>query len=124
MLNTTRGIATCAVPTDDARLTCTVPQFRLISGLGESTIWALIAEGKLQAISVGGRRLIVLDSYRRLIREQLAAGPGDCRRNDRVPALGSGKRLNRNTNPIDPKTGKRRCGGPRKSDPAPDAAAK
>jgi hypothetical protein len=76
---------------DDIRITCTVPQFRQVSGLGESTTWELISQGKLQTIAVGRRRLIILDSYRRLIREQLAAGPGDCRRNPNVPALGSGR---------------------------------
>jgi len=35
--------------------------------------YVLLDEGKLKAVKVGKRRLIVLDSWRRLVEEQLAA---------------------------------------------------
>jgi predicted DNA-binding transcriptional regulator AlpA len=68
-----------------------VPEFSRISGLGQSTIWAMIRDGRLESIAIGRRRLVLVDSYRQLIKAQRA--PQDARRNHAVPALGSsGKR--------------------------------
>jgi hypothetical protein len=92
-----------------------VKKFSQISGLSESTIWAMIHDGRLETIAVGRRRLILLDSYRQLIEQQRAAPPQDCRRNTAVPPL-RGKRDELVSSSVsDPKTpGNRKRGGPRK----------
>jgi hypothetical protein len=74
---------------DDRIITAPVNDFSRISGLGVSTVWKLIAEEELETISVGKRRLVVLDSYRRFVERKLAEAPQDARRNNCVPAAGS-----------------------------------
>lgn len=60
----------------DQRMTATIPEFCQLSGLGESTVYKMIKEGRLDSFLVcKQRRLIVLDSYRRLIAEGVAADP-------------------------------------------------
>jgi hypothetical protein len=56
----------------DSRITASPAEFRNISGLGTTTIYAMIDDGRLQSIKLGKRRLIVLDSYRKLIADSLA----------------------------------------------------
>ena len=60
----------------------TVPVARMaqMSGLSEWTIWGMIARGELESVAVGRRRLVVVDSYRRLIDERRKAPPRDARR--------------------------------------------
>src|SRR5438105_6792918 len=65
-----------------------VKEFSRISGLGESTVWAMIHDGRLETIAIGRRRLVLIDSYRRLIKQQRAEAPKDARRNGTVPPLG------------------------------------
>jgi len=77
--------------------------FPEISGLSTSTTWVLIRAGRLKTVDSGRRKMIIVDSYRALIRELKALPLQDARRNNTVPALGSG----------------RRRGRPRKSDRAP-----
>jgi excisionase family DNA binding protein len=48
-------------------LTVTVETARKISGLGNTTIWALIKNGTLESVSVGRRRLILFPSLERLL---------------------------------------------------------
>ena len=48
-------------------ITVTIPTARNISGLGNTTIWALIKAGKLETVSVGRRRLIIFRSLERLL---------------------------------------------------------
>jgi excisionase family DNA binding protein len=55
------------------RITAPVNEFAQLSGLGVSTVWAMIKDKRLEAIAIGRRRLIVIDSYRRLIEGQRAA---------------------------------------------------
>ena len=69
-----------------------VKEFSRISGLGESTVWAMIHDRRLETIAIGRRRLVLIESYRRLIEQQRAAAPQDARRNGAVPALGSKRR--------------------------------
>jgi hypothetical protein len=45
-----------------------------MSGLGRSKVYELLDAGDLDSIKVGKRRLIVLDSYHKLIERQRAAG--------------------------------------------------
>jgi hypothetical protein len=75
-------------------ISLSIKDFCRISGMGESTAWAMIHRGALETIAIGRRRLILINSYRKLIEEQRAAPPKDARRNGTVPALGStpGKR--------------------------------
>jgi hypothetical protein len=55
------------------RITATIPEFRRLSGIGRSRIYELLDAGELESIYVGARRLILVDSYRRLIERQRAA---------------------------------------------------
>jgi hypothetical protein len=54
-------------------ITATIPEFRRLSGIGRSRIYELLDAGELESIYVGSRRLILIDSYRRLIERQRAA---------------------------------------------------
>jgi hypothetical protein len=54
----------------DRIITAPVGEFCRISGIGRTRVYELIAAGDLDSITVGKRRLIVLDSYRRLIERQ------------------------------------------------------
>jgi excisionase family DNA binding protein len=54
-------------------ITATLGDFSRLTGLGRSTIYALLNERRLDSIKVGKRRLIVLDSYRRLVEAQRGA---------------------------------------------------
>lgn len=51
------------------RLSYTIEGARVVIGIGRSSIYKLIAEGKLTKITVAGRTLIKADSVRRLIDE-------------------------------------------------------
>jgi excisionase family DNA binding protein len=73
-------------------ISASVKEFARISGLGESTVWAMIHDGRLESIAIGRRRLVLIESYRRLIEQQRAAPPRDARRNSAVPPLGSTRR--------------------------------
>lgn len=55
-------------------ITAPVKEFCALSGLGRTRVYELIGSGELESITIGKRRLIVLDSYRRLIDLQRAAG--------------------------------------------------
>jgi hypothetical protein len=52
---------------DSGTITATIKRFSEISGIGRSKIYELLADHSLESIYVGGRRLILIDSYRRLI---------------------------------------------------------
>src|SRR5215471_12267590 len=81
-----------AVEIPSYTISASVKDFARISGLGESTVWAMIHDGRLESIAIGRRRLVLIDSYRRLIEQQRAAPPRDARRNSAVPPLGSTRR--------------------------------
>ncbi len=38
-----------------------------MTGLGESTVWALLADGRLQGTSIGRRRLVLVSSIETLL---------------------------------------------------------
>jgi excisionase family DNA binding protein len=44
-----------------------IPVARRISGLGNTTVWKLIAEQKLATVKVGRRRLITYESLEKLL---------------------------------------------------------
>lgn len=60
---------------DHHHITATVSEFCQISGIGRSLVYEMLADGRLDSILIGKRRLIVLDSYRRLVERQRAATP-------------------------------------------------
>jgi excisionase family DNA binding protein len=57
----------------DSIISATVNEFSRISGIGRSRIYELIAAGELDSIKIGKRRLVLVNSYRRLIEAQRAA---------------------------------------------------
>jgi hypothetical protein len=63
---------TLDIDTSD-RITATIPEFRRLSGISRSRIYELLDAGELESVHLGTRRLIVIDSYRRLlVRLQMA----------------------------------------------------
>ena len=73
------------------QITAPIREFARLAGIGESTAWEMVRVGTVRTISIGKRRLVVLDSYRQYIEAQLAQPPKDARRNSIVPPLGSTK---------------------------------
>ena len=55
------------------RITATIPEFRRISGIGRSRIYELLDAGDLESVHLGTRRLILIDSYSRLLARLQAA---------------------------------------------------
>jgi hypothetical protein len=55
-------------------ITATIPEFRRLSGISRSRIYELLDAGEIESIHIGTRRLILMDSYKRLIERQRAAG--------------------------------------------------
>src|SRR5215470_10032682 len=76
---------TMEIPSDV--ISASVREFARISGLGESTILAMIGDGRLGSVAIGRRRLVLIESYRRLIAQQRAATPRDAPRNPPLPPL-------------------------------------
>jgi hypothetical protein len=57
-------------------ITANIGQFMRLSGLGRSRVYELLTSGELDSVYIGSRRLILVDSYRRLIERERTAGPG------------------------------------------------
>jgi hypothetical protein len=68
-------------------LTVTVATARKISGLGNTTIWALIKARKLESTSVGRRRLIVYRSLEKLLSPEPASIASRGRHRNRPPKM-------------------------------------
>ena len=51
-------------------LTVTVRDVTRLSGLGPTTVWRLISEGKLESTMVGNRRLVSVSSLKKLLAPQ------------------------------------------------------
>jgi excisionase family DNA binding protein len=84
-------------------ITTTISNLCRLTGCGRSKTYELLAEGTLESIKIGKRRLIVLDSYRQLMERQRVTEATARIKESRGPAL----------QPIDPAaktTG--RCGEP------------
>jgi hypothetical protein len=58
----------------DRIITAPVAEFCILSGLGRTKTYELLGTRELDSITVGKRRLIIIDSYRRLIERQRAEG--------------------------------------------------
>ena len=61
--------------TDTEIITATIPEFRRLSGISRSRIYELLDRGEIESVHIGARRLIIIDSYRRLIERRLAGDP-------------------------------------------------
>ena len=57
----------------DRVISAPINEFCVISGLGRSSVYKMLDGGQLESIKVGKRRLVLIDSYRRLIDAQRAA---------------------------------------------------
>jgi hypothetical protein len=99
---------------NDGGITATIQQFLQLSGLGHSTAYGLINSGVLDTITIGRRRLVVLDSWRREVARRLAGPQEDARRNQTVPSLGSAV-TREAPQPEEALQPKRRRGRPRKA---------
>jgi len=51
----------------DARISSTIKDFVKRSGIGRSKVYEMLDSGELESAKVGGMRLIIEDSYRRLL---------------------------------------------------------
>jgi len=59
--------------TDTEIITATIPEFRRLSGISRSRIYELLDRGEIESVHIGARRVIIIDSYRRLIERRRAA---------------------------------------------------
>jgi hypothetical protein len=59
--------------TTDDLITATIGQFQRLSGLGRSRVYEMLTSGELESVYVGARRLILINSYRRLLERQRTA---------------------------------------------------
>jgi excisionase family DNA binding protein len=57
------------------RITAPIGEFCKLAGIGRSLVYEMIGDGRLDSITIGKRRLIVLDSYRRLVERQRSTPP-------------------------------------------------
>jgi hypothetical protein len=51
----------------DDIITAPIARFCEMAGIGRSQTYKMIAAGELESVVLGGRRLIVIDSWRRLV---------------------------------------------------------
>ncbi len=58
----------------DRIITAPIGEFCQLSGLGRTRVYELIGTGELDSITIGKRRLIIIELYRKLIERQRAAG--------------------------------------------------
>ena len=69
----------------DSIISTTINEFSRISGIGRSRIYELIATGELDSIKIGKRRLVLINSYWRLIETQ-RSGPTNTAASTVVPS--------------------------------------
>jgi excisionase family DNA binding protein len=60
--------------TAETLITTSIGNFCQVTGIGRSKTYELLAAGALDSLKIGKRRLIILDSYRKLIEQQRSAG--------------------------------------------------
>jgi hypothetical protein len=73
------------------RITATIPEFRRLSGIGRSRIYELLDAGEIESIYLGTRRLILIDSYRRLIERQRGRRPAASSPDPRAAKVTAGR---------------------------------
>ena len=49
------------------KFTCSVKDATDLTGLGKTTLYALLADGKITSVRIGSKRLIHVESLRRLL---------------------------------------------------------
>lgn len=49
------------------KITATIKEACAMTGLGRTTLYSRIADGSLDAVSIGRRRLVKVDSLRKLV---------------------------------------------------------
>jgi excisionase family DNA binding protein len=49
------------------QITCSVAEAQRLTGLGKTTIYSLLGDGKITSVRVGTKRLIHVDSLRRFL---------------------------------------------------------
>jgi excisionase family DNA binding protein len=54
------------------QITATIPEFCRMTGIGRSSVYELISEGAIDSVTMGRRRLIVIESYRALVARKRA----------------------------------------------------
>jgi hypothetical protein len=59
----------------DNIITASIEDFIQISSLGRTKVYELLGKGLLTSTKIGKRRLILLDSYRKLIEQQRVEAP-------------------------------------------------
>jgi excisionase family DNA binding protein len=68
------------------QITATIAEFCRMTGIGRSSVYELISEGAIASITMGRRRLIVIESYRALVaRKQAAEQHGNGRAQGATP---------------------------------------
>ena len=58
-------------------ITATILQFCQLSGFSRTLTYQLLDDGELESIYVGGRRYVVIDSYKRLVERRQATASAD-----------------------------------------------
>lgn len=58
----------------DRVITAPIGEFCVLSGLGRTRVYELISAGEIDSVTIGKRRLVIIESYRRLIERQRAVG--------------------------------------------------
>src|SRR4051812_28772434 len=86
-------------------ITVSIGNFCRISDIGRSKTYELLSTGALDSLKIGKRRLIILDSYRKLIEQQRSAGPSAATRTPTGAAPAG---------PVEPAALRRGRGRPRK----------
>jgi hypothetical protein len=71
-------------------ITTTIGNFCRLTDIGRSKTYELLASGALDSLKIGKRRLIILDSYRKLIEQQRANGSSAQSWSDKNPPLQPG----------------------------------
>jgi excisionase family DNA binding protein len=56
----------------DRVISAPINEFCALSGLGRTKVYEMLDGGELDSIKIGKRRLIIIDSYRKLIERQRA----------------------------------------------------
>ncbi len=54
-------------------ITATIPEFRRLTGISRSRTYELLEAGEIESIHIGSRRLILMESFHRLIERRRAA---------------------------------------------------
>ena len=51
----------------DRIITAPIGEFCILSGISRTIVYELIGRGELESVTIGKRRLVIIDSYRKMI---------------------------------------------------------